>query len=110
VIDLSYADERSVVQTRFPTTALTLLRTALGADAAAQAELVRHGEAALRAELSDMPMQLVVLATGWAIGLAEEAALKCREGGGHVGRRRTPPPSTGTDRFSVAGPARWSGR
>jgi glucosamine--fructose-6-phosphate aminotransferase (isomerizing) len=82
VIDLSYADERSVVQTRFPTTVLSLLRTALGADAAARAELVRHGEAALRAELSGMPGQLVVLATGWAVGLAQEAALKCREAAG----------------------------
>jgi fructoselysine-6-P-deglycase FrlB-like protein len=82
VIDLSYADERSVVQTRFPTTALALLRTTLGADRPAQAELVRQGEAALRADLSDIPMQLVVLATGWAIGLAEEAALKCREAAG----------------------------
>lgn len=82
VVDLSYADERSVVQTRFPTTVLSLLRTALGDDAAARAELVRHGEAALRADLSGVPRQLVVLATGWAIGLAEEAALKCREAAG----------------------------
>ncbi|HEX3786643.1 MAG TPA: SIS domain-containing protein [Pseudonocardiaceae bacterium] len=82
VVDLSYADERSVVQTRFPTTALSLLRVALGADSAAQAELVRHGEAALRAELSEPPRQLVVLATGWAVGLGQEAALKCREAAG----------------------------
>jgi glutamine---fructose-6-phosphate transaminase (isomerizing) len=82
VVDLSYADERSVVQTRFPTTTLALLRAALGDGAAAQAELVRQGEAALRAELSGMPRQLVVLATGWATGLAQEAALKCREAAG----------------------------
>ena len=30
IVDLSFADERSVVQTRFPTTLLTLLRTHLG--------------------------------------------------------------------------------
>jgi fructoselysine-6-P-deglycase FrlB-like protein len=83
VVDLSYADEHSVVQTRFPTTVLALLRTALGDDADAGAELVRHGEAAIRAELvSAAPRQLVVLATGWAAGLAEEAALKCREAAG----------------------------
>jgi fructoselysine-6-P-deglycase FrlB-like protein len=79
VVDLSYADERSVVQTRFPTTVLTLLRAELGEDTQA---LVRHGEAALHAELSDAPRQLVVLATGWAAGLAQEAALKCREAAG----------------------------
>lgn len=83
VVDLSYADENSVVQTRFPTTVLALLRTALGEGADAGAELVRHGEAAVRAELSaKAPRQLVVLATGWAAGLAEEAALKCREAAG----------------------------
>jgi glucosamine--fructose-6-phosphate aminotransferase (isomerizing) len=82
VVDLSYADERSVVQTRFPTTVLALLRTALGADPRERAELVRLGEAALSAGLSDAPRQLVVLATGWAGGLAQEAALKCREAAG----------------------------
>jgi fructoselysine-6-P-deglycase FrlB-like protein len=83
VVDLSYADERSVVQTRFPTTVLALLRATLGDDAAAQARLVRDGEDALRADLvADVPRQLVVLATGWAVGLAQEAALKCREAAG----------------------------
>lgn len=79
VVDLSYADEDSVVQTRFPTTGLTLLRVALGEDTT---ELVRHGEAALRAGLAAMPRQLVVLASGWAAGLAQEGALKCREAAG----------------------------
>lgn len=83
VIDLSYADERSVVQTRFPTTVLAMLRVALGEGPDAQAELVRRGEAALRADLiPDMPRQLVVLASGWAAGLAQEGALKCREAAG----------------------------
>ena len=79
VVDLSYADERSVVQTRFPTTVLTLLRVALGQDTTG---LVAAGEAALAADLAAPPRQLVVLATGWAIGLAEEGALKCREAAG----------------------------
>lgn len=83
VVDLSYADERSIVQTRFPTTVMALFRTQLGEDANAQAELVRRGVEATSAEISDpAPRQLVVLASGWAVGLAEEAALKCREAAG----------------------------
>jgi glutamine---fructose-6-phosphate transaminase (isomerizing) len=83
VIDLSYADERSIVQTRFPTTVLALLRARLGDDASAQAELVRCGREATTAEISEAaPGQLVVLAAGWAVPLAEEAALKCRESAG----------------------------
>jgi glucosamine--fructose-6-phosphate aminotransferase (isomerizing) len=83
VVDLSYADERSIVQTRFPTTVLALLRARLGDDAAAQAELVRAGEEAVRAQISEpAPRQLVVLASGWGAALAQEAALKCRESAG----------------------------
>jgi fructoselysine-6-P-deglycase FrlB-like protein len=83
IIDLSYADERSIVQTRFPTTVLTLLRTQLGDDAHAQAELVNSGKQATNAELSETaPRQLVILASGWAASLAQEAALKCRESAG----------------------------
>lgn len=83
VVDLSYADENSVVQTRFPTTLLALLRAALGENADARAALVRHGKAAIGSGLiAERPRQLVVLASGWAVGLAEEAALKCREAAG----------------------------
>lgn len=83
VIDLSYADERSVVQTRFPTTLLALLRASLGQDASARSALVKAGEAALQAALDEeRPRQLVVLGTGWAAYLAQEAALKCRESAG----------------------------
>lgn len=83
VIDLSYADERSIVQTRFPTTVLALLRARLGDDAHAQAELVGSGRRATEAELTEAaPRHLVVLATGWAAALAQEAALKCRESAG----------------------------
>lgn len=83
IVDLSFADERSVVQTRFPTTLLALLRAHLGDDANAQAELVRSGEAAVEAGVTEaLPRQLVVLASGWAAGLAQEAALKCRESAG----------------------------
>lgn len=83
VIDLSYADERSIVQTRFPTTVLTLLRAQLGDDAHAQADLVSSGKQATSAEVTEAaPRQLVVLASGWAAALAQEAALKCRESAG----------------------------
>jgi len=82
VLDLSYADERSVVQTRFPTTLLALLRASLGQDGAARAALVAAGEAAVQAPVEEAPRQLVVLATGRAAYLAQEAALKCRESAG----------------------------
>jgi CRISPR-associated protein Cas5a/b/c len=83
IVDLSYADERSVVQTRFPTTLLTLLRTHLGSGEAEIAELVAQARTVLAAPASSpAPHQLVVLATGWAAALAQEAALKCRESAG----------------------------
>jgi fructoselysine-6-P-deglycase FrlB-like protein len=76
---LNFADERSVVQTRFPTTLLATARAAFGADLA---HLVADGEAALRAPLPADPADvdhLVFLGTGWTVGLAHEAALKARE-------------------------------
>ena len=83
IIDLSYADERSVVQTRFPTTLLALLRASLGQSAASRAAMVAAGQAALSAPVdARTPRQLVVLGTGWAAHLAQEAALKCRESAG----------------------------
>jgi fructoselysine-6-P-deglycase FrlB-like protein len=76
---LDYADERSVVQTRFATTALTLLR----------ARADRHTGAAVAdartALAGDLPEPLVTarqftfLGRGWTVGLAHEAALKMRE-------------------------------
>jgi fructoselysine-6-P-deglycase FrlB-like protein len=78
-IVLDFADERSVVQTRFATTALTLLRVHAGDDA----ELaVRDAETALSAPLPIDPApveQWTFLGRGWAVGLAHEAALKLRE-------------------------------
>ncbi|WP_406450670.1 SIS domain-containing protein [Streptomyces sp. NBC_01622] len=76
---LDFADERSVVQTRFATTAVTLLRAHLGlhTDTA-----VADARTALAAEL---PQQLVActqftfLGRGWTVGLANEAGLKMRE-------------------------------
>lgn len=78
-IVLDFADETSVVQTRFATTALTLLRAGLGVDVAPS---IADAEAALAAEI---PAELVTaeqitfLGSGWAVGLAHEAALKNRE-------------------------------
>jgi fructoselysine-6-P-deglycase FrlB-like protein len=76
---LDFADERSVVQTRFPTTVLALGRSAFGADLS---HLVPDGIAALTDDLPADPADiehLVFLGTGWTVGLAAEAALKVRE-------------------------------
>jgi glucosamine--fructose-6-phosphate aminotransferase (isomerizing) len=83
IIDLSYADERSVVQTRFPTTLLTLLRAHLGASEQDLTELIEQARAEFdQPAATPAPHQLVVLGTGWAAALAQEAALKCRESAG----------------------------
>jgi glutamine---fructose-6-phosphate transaminase (isomerizing) len=83
IIDLSYADEQSVVQTRFPTTSLTLLRTHLGTPRETITKLADRAESLVREPVREpAPRQLVVLATGWAAALAQEAALKCREAAG----------------------------
>jgi fructoselysine-6-P-deglycase FrlB-like protein len=76
---LDFADERSVVQTRFPTTLLAMARAAFGEDLG---HLVADGRAALAAPLPADPASinhLVFLGTGWTVGLAHEAALKVRE-------------------------------
>src|SRR4051794_17248138 len=76
---LDFADERSVVQTRFPTTVLALARAAFGEDLS---HLIGDGRAALEAPLPADPAgidHLVFLGTGWTVGLAHEAALKVRE-------------------------------
>ena len=78
-IVLADADETSVVQTRFATTTLALLRASLGADLTAA---VADARAALEAPVEDAWVQadqVTFLGTGWTIGLAHEAALKLRE-------------------------------
>lgn len=77
---LPFADEQSVVQTRFATTALALFRASLGEDltaAIADATAVLN-EAGDDEELRDA-QQFTFLGRGWATGLAHEAALKMRE-------------------------------
>ncbi len=76
VIPLDFADELSVVQTRFATSALVLLRTHLGEDTAG---LPGAASGALEAGLPPDAAQYTFLGTGWTIGLASEAALKLRE-------------------------------
>jgi fructoselysine-6-P-deglycase FrlB-like protein len=76
---MPFADERSVVQTRFATSALALLRAHLGENVTA---LVADAEVAVRAPLPIEPTrieQVTFLGRGWTVGLAQEAALKCRE-------------------------------
>ena len=78
-IALPFADEESVVQTRFATSTLALLRAHLGADMGAVAA---DAEVAVRLPLPLHPAlveQVTFLGRGWTVGLADEAALKCRE-------------------------------
>jgi fructoselysine-6-P-deglycase FrlB-like protein len=76
---LPFADEHSVVQTRFATSALILLRAHLGED------LSTAATDAAEAVRSPLPLdpgaieQVSFLGRGWTVGLAYEAALKCRE-------------------------------
>jgi fructoselysine-6-P-deglycase FrlB-like protein len=82
VIELTMATEQSVVQTRFPTTALALCRASLGEDLSG---VVAAGRDAVRAPLPVKPgehRQFTFLGRGWAAAIAEEAALKCREAAG----------------------------
>ena len=79
---LPEVDEQSIVQTRFATSALALLRASLGEDlgaAVADARTVlAEPEGAALASLLDVE-QVTFVGTGWTVGLAEEAALKLRE-------------------------------
>ncbi|MEV5431691.1 sugar isomerase [Streptomyces sp. NPDC052701] len=79
VVVLDFADERSVVQTRFATTALTLLRAHLGLHRpTAVADAHTALTTALPEGLADCT-QFTFLGRGWTVGLAHEAALKMRE-------------------------------
>jgi fructoselysine-6-P-deglycase FrlB-like protein len=77
---LDYADEASIVQTRFATSALLLLRASLDAELA---HLAGQAREALELPIPEpLPHHVVFLGTDWTIGLAYEAALKCREAAG----------------------------
>lgn len=79
VIGLPYADEKSVVQTRFATAALAYLLTNLGVD------LTEAVADARDAVITEVPHELLdaeqftFLGSGWTVGLAHEAGLKMRE-------------------------------
>ncbi|MFN2489677.1 MAG: SIS domain-containing protein [Actinomycetota bacterium] len=76
---LDFVDERAVVQTRFATTVVALLRAHFGEDIApVAAELERALSAPLPVEVERF-RQFVFLGRGWTVGLAHEAALKVRE-------------------------------
>lgn len=81
VVLLPFADEKSVVQTRFATTALTVLRASIGLhDDVARS--IADAEAALAAPYDESlaaAEQYTFLGQNWAFGLANEAALKLRE-------------------------------
>jgi fructoselysine-6-P-deglycase FrlB-like protein len=82
IVVLDFADEQSVVQTRFATTALALLRAHLGEDLTAA---VADARTALTDALAPQALaaeQVTFLGTGWTYGLAQEAALKMREAAG----------------------------
>jgi fructoselysine-6-P-deglycase FrlB-like protein len=79
VVLLDFADETSVVQTRFASTELVLLRAHLGEDLG---HLPQQGHSALDEPLPAGVLeaeQFTFLGQGWAYGIAQEAALKMRE-------------------------------
>lgn len=77
LVELDFAEERSVVQTVFATTTLMLLRASLGQPVE---PLAARAEAELRRPAPDLDAeQYTFLGQGWVHGLAREAALKMRE-------------------------------
>jgi CRISPR-associated protein Cas5a/b/c len=78
-IVLDFADERSVVQTRFATSALVLLRAHLGEDVRPLAEDAARALAAPLPRAALERSHFIFLGHGWTVGLAHEAALKLRE-------------------------------
>ncbi|WP_309131936.1 sugar isomerase [Brevibacterium sp.] len=92
VISLDFADEKSVVQTRFATSAIFAMRSWLADEAELRAavadaqhvldgisvDFIEFDAAILDDELIDAE-QISFLGRGWTWGLANEAALKLRE-------------------------------
>jgi fructoselysine-6-P-deglycase FrlB-like protein len=79
VVVLGLAAERSIVQTRFPTTVLALLRASLGENLD---EVVTAADVAVTGPLpvdAATVRQITFVGRGWAAAIADEAALKCRE-------------------------------
>ncbi|HEX9066639.1 MAG TPA: sugar isomerase [Streptosporangiaceae bacterium] len=82
LITLDFADEQSVVQTRFATTELALLLAHLGTDIEPAARAAERVLAAPLPGALTRARQFTFLGTGWTTGLASEAALKLREAAG----------------------------
>jgi len=79
VVLLDFADERSVVSSRFITSSIVLLRAHLGADIRALPDLARRELARpLPPKLTERS-EFTFLGRGWAAAVAAEAALKLRE-------------------------------
>lgn len=79
LVKLPFADEQSVVQTRFATTALAFLRASLGENLD---QAILDAQTAVSAELDEELLsaeQYSFLGRGWTVALAHEAALKMRE-------------------------------
>ena len=79
-IALEWADEQSVVQTRFATSALTLLLATLGISP--DIDAARTALVAPLPDALERYRRIAFLGTGWTVGLAHEAALKVREAAG----------------------------
>ncbi|MFK4111198.1 SIS domain-containing protein [Streptomyces sp. NPDC002176] len=79
LVVLDHADERSVVQTRFATTAFTLLRAHLGLHTPAAVTDARTALTDVLPESLVQRREFTFLGRGWTVGLANEAALKMRE-------------------------------
>jgi fructoselysine-6-P-deglycase FrlB-like protein len=82
---LDFADEQSVMQTRFATASLTALRTSLGTDIApisAEATDALTDALPLADDAFASLAHLVFLGSRWSAALAQEAALKVREAAG----------------------------
>lgn len=79
LVALPFADEESVVQTRFASTTVALARAAYGDDLSGPiAEARRVLDEPAPSVLVEAE-QLTCLGRGWTVGLAHEAALKMRE-------------------------------
>jgi fructoselysine-6-P-deglycase FrlB-like protein len=79
---MGFADEESIVQTRFATSALALIRAHIGEDLTSA---IADAEHCLAIPLPVEPAEyehFVFLGGGWTVGLASEAALKFREAAG----------------------------
>jgi fructoselysine-6-P-deglycase FrlB-like protein len=77
-VSLPFADGDTVVQARFATSVLALLRAGLGDDVTVAARDAERALAQAAVVGADGVRQLVFLGTGWTVGLAREAAFEAR--------------------------------